>query len=1000
MLSTQASFIKFVIDNHVLPGDKLPSEIKEIPFDLSIKHPDFIDSLTKAFVAEMNENIRSFDPKTSTLEKYLVNVADNYVLTDPSISISLFDVITIDDKSIALVTGNGVFIEAENLNRYSIHIFNLDTIKPGSYVARTITNHLPSYFRWKCLQSIPSLNIIDITPATPDNLVISDSSSSFNESQQNVIYNMSNNHLIQKMLMVQGPPGTGKTRTSIEGIKKLLGAIPSSEAVLYTSTNNHIIEKVFQDIDRIEEMKQYFPLIVGNVKRVGEHVTDRTLSFYTDKLRRIFDMISRNRTRFETHFDKVGGVNRETVKLIEDIDRDLERFIPFTITSSNKNRTHIKCMMCKQSVISRSAELPPCRTCTILHDKVLVIRKGSLQNCIREMKRITNVKTVSDMKINKMLNRLNGEDTTATNITPMLWNELLLRLKTIMIDFGEEKTQIMSKCILDCSRLILCTTSIAGSGQLNDKPIHYVVVEEAGQTILLDTLMTLTPATRQLFLVGDQKQLNGLVMNESAQRAGLSKSMMDYLHHHKTPYLLLDTQYRMSPEISNFPNNAFYDNKVSNGSNTKVLEKCIDIHPALVPYRVLNLVDTEERFANNTYHNEKEMIYIQNIIFQIQEKYRDFDFRRITIVSPYNGQVNLFRSKLGHLPIDISTIDSIQGNENDIVLISLVRTSDIGFVKDQHRLNVLLTRAKQSLLVIGNISCHEKHQLIWKQLVKNAKYRRLYNTISYVDAEKTIVATKSTNDRKSLPNQRTAISRYNSAIKYHIFDLLKKYTDRKDRLIVLDLAIGNGGDIGKYISKYPNIDTLIGVDIDENSIKESIERHKTFNDGKCSYSSFTIDLSSNPESITKLSRKKYDLVSCQFAFHYFCKSPETIDLMIKTIASVMKKESIFTLTFPDGHALEKFNGVDNDTWSIEIEDNRVKYCLKKEKYFMEGSRVSNEFLAYPDLIIEIAKKYGLHLVEMNHTDFLHTEGEIKKIRLSKYEKDVVSTNVYQIFQKK
>ena len=78
----------------------------------------------------------------------------------------------------------------------------------------------------------------------------------------------------------------------------------------------------------------------------------------------------------------------------------------------------------------------------------------------------------------------------------------------------------------------------------------------------------------------------------------------------------------------------------------------------------------------------------------------------------------------------------MQGKENDIVIISLVRTNNIGFNDNRHRINVLLTRAKKSLLIVGNLSNYQKNDETWKNLVLNAKSRKLFDTVDYLRKKK------------------------------------------------------------------------------------------------------------------------------------------------------------------------------------------------------------------------------------------------------------------------
>ena len=303
----------------------------------------------------------------------------------------------------------------------------------------------------------------------------------------------------------------------------------------------------------------------------------------------------------------------------------------------------------------------------------------------------------------------------------------------------------IERCIKSASQLFLCTTSVSGSSILQSVGgIDRVIIEEAAQTILIDSLipvMAFGNSIRHLVLAGDPQQLTGLVVSPTARSLGFEKSLMDYMYDHGHDKILLNVQYRMNPAISAFPNEYFYDGKLLNGELT--LKKNL-FEFNLPNYQIINLVNTEERLSkkSSSFTNEREVLYLTDfVINNLLGKFPDFDLSRVTIVSPYLGQVRLleeaFEKYYASRPFhctntsrvhQISTIDGIQGKENDVVLVSLVRVGDsVGFTVDTNRINVMLTRAKCCLYIIGNMSTFKNHGL-WGDLIQNAKDRRVYDT--------------------------------------------------------------------------------------------------------------------------------------------------------------------------------------------------------------------------------------------------------------------------------
>ena len=292
------------------------------------------------------------------------------------------------------------------------------------------------------------------------------------------------------------------------------------------------------------------------------------------------------------------------------------------------------------------------------------------------------------------------------------------------------ETKIKQHC-----RLFLCTTSVSGSHFLEDVKIERVFIEEAAQTILVDSLIPLTQHTKHLVLAGDPKQLEGMIYSDKAKRCGYDMSLMHYFDRISTSKkrhqkLLLRIQYRMHPDISIFPNIHFYKNELIDSEYVK--DRPTLVSYGLPTYKVINLVNTYEKQHPlvRSYCNYEEAEYISNILDDLLDRHPDFDLRRITVITPYAGQVLLLREILGRFKdhIQISSIDGIQGKENDVIIASMVRVGDsIGFNDDRHRINVLLTRARFSTYLVGNFSTFQKDRM-WGRLIKNAKDRRVFDT--------------------------------------------------------------------------------------------------------------------------------------------------------------------------------------------------------------------------------------------------------------------------------
>eukprot|EP00775_Hariotina_reticulata_P007630 gene7630-7832_t len=223
-------------------------------------------------------------------------------------------------------------------------------------------------------------------------------------------------------------------------------------------------------------------------------------------------------------------------------------------------------------------------------------------------------------------------------------------------------------CLQSC-RLVFCTVSTAGSRVLADAGIFPVtVVDEAAQLVEAESAILLARCCRyqqrqQMMLVGDPKQLPATVISRTAAQQGYSRSLFERLQLLGLPALLLDVQYRCRPEISYWPNYYFYSGRLKDGSNLSV--------GIITPYRR----------------------QVAALLQQITPPDRtDSGCADPVLVSP-------------GMPVSVRSVDGFQGQERDIIVMSCVRANSrqqIGFLADPRRLNVALTRARYSLIVVCN----------------------------------------------------------------------------------------------------------------------------------------------------------------------------------------------------------------------------------------------------------------------------------------------------------
>jgi len=241
------------------------------------------------------------------------------------------------------------------------------------------------------------------------------------------------------------------------------------------------------------------------------------------------------------------------------------------------------------------------------------------------------------------------------------------------------------------------------------------VIDEVSQALEPATWIPILKAEK-VILAGDPFQLPPTIKSQEAEKYGLSTTLMDIGFQVKNRVFLLDTQYRMKEEIMGFSNLVFYENKLKAAPNT--MEHYFQIQDTYYPS--LLFIDTAGCGFNEMRNDHSESLYNPEetkLLFDylsqklVELKYQ-YDHISIGVIAPYREQVEYMKTydrefsqlKISY-DIDISTIDSFQGQERDIICISLVRSNDegkIGFLKDYRRINVALTRAKKMLLVFGD----------------------------------------------------------------------------------------------------------------------------------------------------------------------------------------------------------------------------------------------------------------------------------------------------------
>lgn len=305
------------------------------------------------------------------------------------------------------------------------------------------------------------------------------------------------------------------------------------------------------------------------------------------------------------------------------------------------------------------------------------------------------------------------------------------------------------------ARVIACTLIGSAHHLLEGMKFGTLFIDEAAQALEAACWIPMKRASR-VILAGDHCQLPPTVKSIAALRAGLGKTLMERIAENKPEVVtLLKIQYRMNDEIMRFSSDWFYGGKVESAPQIKyrsVLdydhpitwidtsneENQITIEGEDAPEDSASASSAASAANQNSDLNFKEQFVGESFgrinkaeaeltLLTLAEYFTKISKRRVLeeridvgIISPYRAQVQYLKKLIKKYEffkpyrrlISVNTVDGFQGQERDVILISLVRSNDegqIGFLKDLRRMNVAMTRARMKLIILGNKDTMTKH---------------------------------------------------------------------------------------------------------------------------------------------------------------------------------------------------------------------------------------------------------------------------------------------------
>ena len=286
------------------------------------------------------------------------------------------------------------------------------------------------------------------------------------------------------------------------------------------------------------------------------------------------------------------------------------------------------------------------------------------------------------------------------------------------------------------ARVIACTLVGSAHRLLEGMKFGTLFIDEAAQALEAACWIPMKRASR-VILAGDHCQLPPTVKSIAALRAGLGKTLMERIAENKPEVVtLLKIQYRMNEEIMRFSSDWFYGGQVESAPQIKYRSILDFDHP-------ITWIDTSDKEPADTIEEGEDLNFKEQFVGEsfgrinkaeaeltlltLAEYFTKIGKQRVLsesidvgIISPYRAQVQYLKKLIKKYEffkpyrrlISVNTVDGFQGQERDVILISLVRSNDegqIGFLKDLRRMNVAMTRARMKLIILGNKDTMTKH---------------------------------------------------------------------------------------------------------------------------------------------------------------------------------------------------------------------------------------------------------------------------------------------------
>ncbi|KAM3068636.1 hypothetical protein ACMFMG_011160 [Clarireedia jacksonii] len=558
--------------------------------------------------------------------------------------------------------------------------------------------------------------------------------------------------IFQRVSVIQGPPGTGKSFIGALGAKILHDS--TSQTILVVCFTNHALDQFLEDLLDIgipsSKMVRLGAKSTDRTKMLSlkEQASSRLTNDQRNQIQKLSSKLQQHEKLLRDAFQRFSAANfnkQQIMEYIEFLTGDLPFFDALTVPSNpDGEMTQVGRKgkaISKYYLLDRWIRGEP-NAGSLQH--VMPRGAAAVWNMSRDLRNATIAKWQSDIlqdlvdEIHRIGKQFNADQAAKDGIF-----------------IENEAKNIKSK------RIIACTTTAAAkySSAIQSAAPGVVLVEEAGEILESHILTSLGKDTQQLILIGDHQQLrpkcNSYALKvEQGDGYNLDMSLFERLVIDGYPHVTLTKQHRSRPEISSIIRHLTYPD-LTDAPSTKNREDLRGFRDNVIfmdhrqPEDEVSVQELRDQSnATSSRQNEFEAFMVLKCVRYLAQQGYGSD--KLVVLTPYVAQLRLLLDKLktendpilndldkfdlirAGLFVDagsksskpslrISTVDNYQGEESDIVLVSMTRSNsrnDIGFMAAPQRLNVLVSRARNALILIGNSDTFlhaRKGQVIWKK---------------------------------------------------------------------------------------------------------------------------------------------------------------------------------------------------------------------------------------------------------------------------------------------